>query len=291
MRQVPVIIEPDPDEPEFATVLVDATIAGRPYRLVLDTGAARTHLRADEYTSGLRPAGEDASSGAFGGRVTDPVVTVTDLVIGPLRLAALDVVRGGHGTAQALGMDVLGRYCCHFRLAAGVMDLDPPPGRRADNELTLGPRGHVYLDVQWPGVSARACWDTGAGPTLVDRAFWLGHQELFELVGDIAGTDATGQQAETPLLLMAGPVIGGHQFSRHKAVAVDLSGVNATLEHPMDLIIGYPTIRQADWLFDFPARRWTVTSRPVTVDGNLVNLDPTLHRNPTRTRHPRPQAS
>jgi hypothetical protein len=27
----------------------------------------------------------------------------------------------------------------------------------------------------------------------------------------------------------------------------------------MDLILGYPTIRQADWLFDFPARRWAVT--------------------------------
>ena len=38
------------------------------------------------------------------------------------------------------------------------------------------------------------------------------------------------------------------------------SGVNSTLEYPMDLILGYPTIRQADWLFDFPARRWAVTS-------------------------------
>jgi hypothetical protein len=28
----------------------------------------------------------------------------------------------------------------------------------------------------------------------------------------------------------------------------------------MDLILGYPTIRQADWLFDFPARRWTLTN-------------------------------
>jgi len=28
----------------------------------------------------------------------------------------------------------------------------------------------------------------------------------------------------------------------------------------MDLILGYPTIRQADWLFDFPAARWAVTN-------------------------------
>ena len=40
MPAVPLIIEPDPDDPDFANVLVDATIAGRPYRLILDTGAA-----------------------------------------------------------------------------------------------------------------------------------------------------------------------------------------------------------------------------------------------------------
>ena len=122
-------------------------------------------------------------------------------------------------------------------------------------------RGHVYVTLNWPGVRAQACWDTGAGATVVDRAFWLSHPELFEQTGVSTGTDASGQQADTPLLLMAGPVIGQHAFSRHKAVAVDLSPVNRTLEHPMDLILGYPTIRQADWLFDFPARLWTITAR------------------------------
>jgi hypothetical protein len=36
---------------------------------------------------------------------------------------------------------------------------------------------------------------------------------------------------------------------------VDLSTVNGTL----DLILGYPTIHLADWLFDFPAGRWART--------------------------------
>jgi hypothetical protein len=89
----------------------------------------------------------------------------------------------------------------------------------------------------------------------MDRSFWLSHPELFEQIGASVGTDVNGDQAETPLLLMAGPVIGQHTFSRHKVATVDLSQVNRTLEHPMDLILGYPTIRQADWLFDFPARR------------------------------------
>ncbi|MHB1594843.1 MAG: hypothetical protein ACYCO9_09950 [Streptosporangiaceae bacterium] len=140
-----------------------------------------------------------------------------------------------------------------------MLELDDPPGAEPGHQFMQGPRGHVYLDVHWPGVTARACWDTGAGATVVDHAFWLSHPELFEQVG--TSTDANGDRAETPLLLlMAGPVIGHRTFERHKAVAVDLTGVNATLEDPMDLILGYPLIRQADWLFDFPARRWAVTN-------------------------------
>lgn len=90
--------------------------------------------------------------------------------------------------------------------------------------------------------------------------FWLSHPELFTQIGATAGTDANGDQTETPSLLMNGPVIGQHAFSRHKAVAVDLSPLNSTLEKPMDLILGYPTISLAGWLYDFPAGRWTITN-------------------------------
>jgi Aspartyl protease len=256
---VPLIIEPDPDDPGCACVLVDATVAGRSYRLILDTGAARTHLDPDEYTSALRPVGQDSSSGAFGGRVTDQVVTVSDLAVGPLRLAALDVTRSDRPTGSRLGMDVLGRHRCHFRLADGVLDL-ATPGPLAGHELLMDRRGHPYVPVHWPGVAASACWDTGSGATIVNRDFWLGHPGLFEQIGVSTGTDGTGERAETPLLLMAESVIGQRAFGAHRVVAVDLTAVNSTLDYPMDLILGYPTIRQADWLFDFPARRWTLTS-------------------------------
>jgi hypothetical protein len=263
MRQLPLIIEPDPDDPGCAAVLVDGTVAGRPYRFVLDTGAARTQLEADEYTAALATAAEDVSFGAFGGHQADPVMTVTDVVVGPLRADTLEVARvtgGGPSLRNVLGMDVLGRYACHFRLGAGVLELEADPAARADQELLVGPRGHPYVDVHWPGVTGQACWDTGAGATLVDRAFWLAHPELFEEIGTSTGTDSTGTQAQTPLLRMTGPVIGHRAFTGHSAVAVDLSGVNAGLEYPMDLILGYPTLRQADWLFDFPAKRWALTS-------------------------------
>ena len=54
---------------------------------------------------------------------------------------------------------------------------------------------------------------------------------------------------------MCGPEIGGALFADHRPA-------NATLEIPMDLIVGYPTIVQADWWLDFPGRRWGFVRRP-----------------------------
>lgn len=92
----------------------------------------------------------------------------------------------------------------------------------------------------------------------VNRGFWLAHPRLFEEIGTSAGTDATGATVETPVVLVAEAVIGGRSFGRHRAAVVDLSRANGAVELPMDLILGYPALCQADWLFDFPARRWTV---------------------------------
>ena len=255
MAELALIVEPDRDEPSFARPYVDGTVAGQAYRFVLDTGGARTQLTTDEYTGSLPTVGADSSAGAFGGWASDPLVTVTDLVAGPLRAATLDVTRAAGGP-NVLGMDVLGQHRCVFRLDAGVVAVDEPDGVETGHDLLLGERRHPYVDLHWPGVTGRAVWDTGSGAYAGEPGFWLAHPELFEEAGSTSGTDSRGTRMETPLLRMAGPIIGGRGFRGHLVVAVDLSAANSTLSHPMDLIVGYPTIRQADWLFDFPARRW-----------------------------------
>jgi Aspartyl protease len=257
---VPLIIERDSDENDFASVMIDAAIAGHPYRLILDTGGARTHLNSDDYLASLPAVGEHTSAGSFGREVTYPVVRIPGLVAGDLRVDAVEVTCSDDQLGGVLGMDVLGRYRCHLRLDAGVLELDALPDRALDQGLLVDSRGHAYIEVSWPGVTASACVDTGAPPTVVNKGFWHAHPELFTQIGMVTGTDASGDQMDTPLLLMNGPVIGTRPFTAHKVVAADISSTNQTADYPNDLILGYSTLRQADWLFDFPAKIWAITA-------------------------------
>lgn len=82
------------------------------------------------------------------------------------------------------------------------------------------------------------------------------HAELFEEVGVSLGTDATGAQMETPMFILARSLIGGREFMPFTVAGVDLAPVNATIEAPMDMILGYNALVMADWVFAFPRKRW-----------------------------------
>jgi hypothetical protein len=62
------IIEPDEDERDAARILVDATIGGFPYRFLLDTGAARSSVVFDDYTSTFDGLEHHSSAGVFAAR-------------------------------------------------------------------------------------------------------------------------------------------------------------------------------------------------------------------------------
>ncbi len=66
---------------------------------------------------------------------------------------------------------------------------------------------------------------------------------------------------EAPMFIMSAAVIGDTLFPPHKVAGVDLSRVNSTIERPMDLILGYSTLSKANWLFDFPGKRWAISKR------------------------------
>ncbi len=258
------IIKPDADEAEAAEIYVDGRIGGRAYRFLLDTGAGKSSVVADDYTSTFESVEQHHSSGVFA-KSSEDLITVPRIQVGPIARENFTLVRavaGGQRRGNLIGMDLLKDFRLHFFFDQNRVSVDEDEAvEGVVQDLLLDDRFHPYVEVQFAGANAKAVWDTGASLTIVDLAFVKKHPGAFQEVGQSTGTDATGAQMETPMFVMAATTIGGCEFPPHRAAGVDLSAVNATLDVPMDMILGYSTLRQANWLFDFPRRKWAITKR------------------------------
>src|SRR5262245_40144093 len=108
MGDLNLIIEPDEEEAEAASVYVDGKIDGKPYRFLLDTGAARSGVILDDHTSTYNSIGTRNSSGIFASAGEDLIV-VGQIEIGPIARQNLTVTRSTDTArpVNLIGMDVL----------------------------------------------------------------------------------------------------------------------------------------------------------------------------------------
>src|SRR5215831_3103118 len=109
MNGFDLIVQPDVEDADAAEVFVDGAIGGRPYRFLLDTGAAKTCVRYDEHTATFASAGKDTSSGVFAGGSHDLVIAPS-LALGSIVRSDFTLVRADEGDAgrqNLIGMDLL----------------------------------------------------------------------------------------------------------------------------------------------------------------------------------------
>ena len=110
------IIKQDQEDVEAAEVFVYGTIGGHQYRFLLDTGAAITSVKLDDYTAGFNCIGEKTSSGLFA-RCTDDLITVPSIELGPISKRNFTLARMGKrnpDTRNLIDMDLLKDFRCHF---------------------------------------------------------------------------------------------------------------------------------------------------------------------------------
>src|SRR5215471_9253478 len=153
MNGFDVIIQPDAEDADAAEVFVDGAMGGRPYRFLLDTGAARSCVRYDDYTATFASLGTDTSSGVFASGSRD-LITVPGLTLGALSRSDFTLVRAAQGDTRRqnlIGMDLLKDLRCHFRFDERRIEVDAEDAGEdsaAFEELFLGQRGHPYVPVK-----------------------------------------------------------------------------------------------------------------------------------------------
>lgn len=257
-------VVPDKDDPDSSDVFVDGTVGEKPYRFRLDTGAGRTSIGSDHFTLGFKVVGQTTGAGAFA-KVHDDLIEIPQLCVGKLSQSPATVIRtpkNAQDRANLLGMDFMKSHGLHFRYDSNSVHLIDSKKTLGEPlfDLFVGENGHPYVDLSWyGGARAKGVWDTGAGITLFDSGFVKKHSELFTNAGTSIGTDSSGTTQETPVYLMKGFTLGGKQFPPTKVVVIDLSVPNSTIQTPMDFVIGYNIQKRANWVFDFPQKKWAIS--------------------------------
>lgn len=251
MLRVPLHLVPDPDNAQLMSCFVDVVVNGQPGRALLDSGSSRSAVVERPGIHG--EAVQQEGGGVFGGESASERRARVDLAVagrefGPLEVSLVPPDHPGYG--DLIGQDVLGRGCCHYRLADGEVTFDaaPPSG---GHPVWIGRRGHVMMEVTWPDRStAQAVFDTGAAVTVVDQGFAKSHPQLFAPDGESQGKDADGNIVDTPMVQIAPLSLLGSHFDQSSGALVDLTAARTSAERPMDMILGWPLLSQGGFTID-----------------------------------------
>lgn len=263
MNKIKLLLKFDDESHQTAEVYVEGSAQGELCRFLLDTGCAKTTLTRDRLTKDLPAVGKRESSGTFG-RAEYDLVELTSLSVGPMSREKWIVSRAPKGGTDRhlFGMDVMRDHCINFvfdKKEIQVISENDVRREIADQKLIMERDLIPYIPVELGGRSGNAIWDSGASITLVGIDFVQQNPNMFISMGNEIGTDSTNTQRETPIFMMSGLVIEGKEFQPLKVAAVDFSISQDKIENPLNVVLGYSTIRQANWLFDFPKRRWAIT--------------------------------
>lgn len=262
MKEFKFTIKPDEHDVEAAEVLVEGKVASKNYIFLLDTGAARTSVQYDDFTSKFKSLKKESSSSVFT-RSSEDLIMVSHIELGPILKKDLLIVRYPQKQRSArnlIGMDILKDYSLKFLFDENKVLVDPPESGESviSQDLFLDKRNHPYIDINFKQLTVKAVWDTGAGITVVDINFINQFPSFFQEMDKSIGTDASGIKMETQMYTMKSIKIGNHMFPSLKVAGVDLSIMNSTIDVPMNLILGYNMLNKANWIFDFPRRKWAI---------------------------------
>ena len=215
----------------------------------------------NDFSSKFHSFGEREYSSAFGKAFSDSI-EVKAISAGPIERTKVLIsrTREGGNDKNLFGMDLLKDSIFHLLPAEKTVEiLSTLPRDTATEQLFLDSGSIPFIELDFPSTKAVAVWDTGAGITIVDKRFFELNRELFDSGGKSTGTDSAGHTFETEIYRMKPIKINGHLFPAHRIVPLNLGHIADKTGRGMDFILGYSTLRHANWLMDFPGRRWAIT--------------------------------
>lgn len=246
---------------DIAEIWIDGQVDDSSQRFILDTGCSRTSLYYSDFSAKYTSLGSRQYSSAFGSAMSD-FIKVSHIGCGPIQHTDITIARTalGGNDKNLFGMDLLNNSILHFLPQQKEIEiLSNSSFVTHSHNLYLDSGSIPFIELDINNKTAIAVWDTGAGITIVDQKFLIQNSNLFLSCGKTQGSDSAGHSFETEIYLMKSIKIGDYFFPEHRVVPIDLNHLILQTGRRIDFILGYSTLRHANWLIDFPARKWQIT--------------------------------
>ena len=258
-------------------VTLQATLNGRTYDFILDTGGHDIITPAVAQALGLKPAGASESGGAGAGTIAQQDVRVASLRIGaatlrdqhfyviPLQYSTVE--RGARpALAGILGLELFERLAVRLDYAARTLTLRT--FAQAARETRRGTPVPIYFDDDSPLLDGRIegkpgliALDTGNSGSTVVQAVWAKRNDLadtlkrgFETVSYGAGGESRNWASRLGRLEIGGQVLE-HQIGRY---AEDSAGSFSSITEAAN--VGTDVL--ANFALDFDYRHGTIWFDP-----------------------------
>jgi hypothetical protein len=239
---------------------VSCAIDGVKERCFLDTGSAMTLVANSKRFSAYTNIGNFRFESASGIPQQTETIQIGSIQIDDVQIWDRKVGRiHFRGAENSLGIDIIGRqpFSVNFNPQA-LLKLNTQRPKLPLTTLQVSPHGLLSIPVELDSVEAHAMWDTGAALTTVDQNFILAHPENFKATKNyMNGIDGAGKSFLVQVFRARKLKIADHTFKDVRVVAADLGILREGVHKDIQAVIGFNTIRKANWFFDPKNRLWS----------------------------------
>jgi hypothetical protein len=244
---------------------VSCVIDGAKERCFLDTGSAMTLVANSKRFSAYTNLGNFRFESASGIPQDTETIQVRSIRIDNIEIHNKKIGRTDFpGAENTLGIDVVGRqpFAVNFSPRA-VLTLNAERPKLPLTTLEVSPHGLLSIPVELGGIDAHAMWDTGAALTTIDQNFILAHPENFRATKNyMNGVDGAGKSILVQVFRAKKLKIADRTFDNVRVVALDLHTLREGVNKDIQAVIGFNTIRKANWFFDPKNRLWNCDAKP-----------------------------
>ncbi|MDD0852114.1 aspartyl protease family protein [Halobacteriovorax sp. GB3] len=252
-------IEVEEVEPGEYLPFLKVVLDGVERKLLLDTGAYKSSIKTDDWSSQYPAIESDQthfSIGASGVKVKCDLIEIKNFEIGNTNLNNHRIERC---RSNIFGLDLIGDVPFELDYRNSKLNYVQELDESTSQKLGRMKKGHLTVRTKLNEVEFNTILDTGATATIVDLSYVKKHPELFKILKRDDGTDGhSGESIESYRYELCELIVGDKTLKNISIISFDFPENMKKGFEGSPIMIGNNIIRMAAWQFDLTNMLWRI---------------------------------